>query len=114
MIPLEQVSRTQILRINHWSTRNIPIPSHWNLLILIPLVIPMGRKNPEPRYFFTSSNQSTGLPGLVNVYKKRTGKIHHAFLMGKSTISITIFNSFFYVYQMVYLCASAKFYQNLP
>ena len=113
MIPLEQVSRTQILRINHWSTRNIPIPSHWNLLILIPLVI-LWVVRIRTRYFFTSSNQSTGLPGLVNVYKKRTGKIHHAFFMGKSTISITIFNSFFYVYQMVYLCASAKFYQNLP
>jgi len=33
---------------------------------------------------------------------KNDGKIHHAFFMGKSTISMTIFNSFLFVYQRVY------------
>jgi len=40
-----------------------------------------------------------GLPGLVNVHKK-LWNIHPLF-MGKSTISMGIFNSFLYVYQRV-------------
>ena len=41
----------------------------------------------------------TGIPGLVNVYIANWKDPR--FLMGKSTISMAIFNSFLYVYQMV-------------
>ena len=33
------------------------------------------------------------VPGLVNI-EKNYGKIHHAILMGKSTISMAMFNSY--------------------
>ena len=43
------------------------------------------------------------VPGLVNVYKKLMGKIHHAMKMGKSTISMAMFNSYVTNYQRVHI-----------
>ena len=41
------------------------------------------------------------LPGLVDVNKKTNWKDPPIFLMGKSTISMGMFNSFLYVYERV-------------
>jgi hypothetical protein len=60
----------------------------------------MGLTSSRPQPIFTKRT-SNWLPGLVNVYKKRTGKIHKA-INGKSNyFDWAIFHSFLCVYQRV-------------
>jgi hypothetical protein len=56
--------------------------------------VPM--RNPVLGSFWLNGGYYSHLPGLVNVYITME---HHHFFMGKSTISMAIFNSFLYVYQ---------------
>ena len=72
----------RILHVSHELLRRVVKPftqhlcgrAHW--VRCLPLVI-----------FQFAMLHYQRLPGLVNVNKKRTGKIHDAILMGKSTIS---------------------------
>ena len=50
---------------------------------------PKAKRDPNlgPVGFQKETSASSWIPKLVNVYIKRTGKIHHAIFIGKTTIS---------------------------
>ena len=60
----------------------------------------MGLTSSRPQPIFTKAT-SNWLPGLVNVYKKRTGKIHYAINGKINYFDWAIFHSFLCVYQRV-------------